>query len=853
MIPETRKPGLRHPGNRNRQRRSTERPIPMNTNSVAPASQSASPAHDPRAVTVLECEPGKRLAKLYSDPTQKPDDYDAGWLFRPSHVIVESLSDLGHLLEALATDSTGCVIRGALREGALSEWVPRRSDDNKHDELADFEECARHWVCLDLDSSTFALDPATPRASIEAWRASLPVPLNTCGMVFQLSAKAHLSPLLRGHAWIWCEAPVGEDKLRPWYVANGFDGALAQCVQVHYTANPIFPVGVSDPLEGERVHCFDGPPAAIDWAAVSSTATRASVDARTMPDVPADADALAVLGPCHEHEGHIWYLCGALGGVWRKLRWSAPKAKATIEAWLEDAPNPDDVGKCVKRCLGAWELPPDQVSGAAELALHLGGGPEGLAWAERIAKASGGGRGFGGARPAASGGDFHPADVGSKLVGDLNMPALLLAPKKQMYVRAPSDGYAGPYPLDMMRVTLAKMGLLDVLGCDSTGKPLKDDALAKCGSPVHKIVRSFEDTGMRYDDSDPEECTLHWGYRLPKIEPVHDERVAAWLAALAGPMLPNLLDWITLCSQENIIRRAAALAIIGEHSTGKSLIFKCLARMWGALSYVDLRDAVAQFNASICECPIVCDDECDAIKDKLISSEKFRQRVQARVRKYEPKGFEKVHLLGYTREGLTANHQNAVAIANMTDASTREAVEARLCVVHVPNTDVCRAALLAIAQGDEEREADAIMGHLAWLWGNHTIVSTARFAASGGRATAVALAGTATEGAEVWDYLHAFLTSDNVGAGADATARPFIVQDGELLCYPQALAAMLALKGGRWDAKSVGKVLGAIRTGERVQVWVQKRPVRYWPLDFDRAIELAGVDADALMARMLAA
>src|SRR5688572_26680775 len=266
-------------------------------------------------ICVLECEPGKRLAKrIEADGTVS--DYDGGYLVRGEHVPVDGLDDLADALEALAGDPTRCIVRGAAKDGAEGEWVRRLCKDPKDpaEGVAAFEEAEHHWVCLDLDASIVALDPADPRAAVAAWRESLPAPLNTCGMVFHMSAKAHLYPYLRGHAWIWCTRPVGDRALRAWYGAHDFDPALAQAVQVHYTADPVWAVG-TDPFAGRRVHRFDGPDADIVWDAPAPK--RPAVALSGAPAVGADASVLDVLGPAVDHEGRRWLLCGALGGVWR--------------------------------------------------------------------------------------------------------------------------------------------------------------------------------------------------------------------------------------------------------------------------------------------------------------------------------------------------------------------------------------------------------------------------------------------------------------------------------------------------------------------------------------------------------
>jgi len=341
-------------------------------------------------VTVLEAEPGKILAKRYTDPTAKPAAFDDPFLYRNTRAAVDSLDELAEVLALLASDPTACIIRGARipnADGVLDEYVPRRCNEAKFgSDGVTYESAAHHWICIDFDATTGLLDPKDVRGSIEAWRRTLPAPLNACGMVFQLSASAHLYPYIRGHAWVWSAAPVEDGPLRRWLSAIDSDPALAQSIQLHYTADPIFPDGIADPLAGSRLHLFDGPNAVIDFEVAPAKAdpVRALVQLNAESVSSGQSDLLDAIGPAVDHEGRRWHLCGALGGVWRRQLRSAAWAEAQIRAWLAPVPG-CDVDAGVARCLGAWRIPFDRGTGAGELALHLGGD---TAWAERIAKAS---------------------------------------------------------------------------------------------------------------------------------------------------------------------------------------------------------------------------------------------------------------------------------------------------------------------------------------------------------------------------------------------------------------------------------------------------------------------------------
>lgn len=209
-------------------------------------------------VTVLQCADGKRLAKRYTDLGQPPEDYDAGFLFVPTTIEIASLEDLACLLLEMADDPSYCIVRGAVHPDAEGVAVRRLAKDRDECDAA-FSPAAHHWIAFDVDNSdeTFMLDDAT--ACAKRWRwARMPAGLRSTELVWQWSAKAHLSPTVRGRAWLWFDEPVDDDTARRMCKAYGFDPALNNPVQPHYTARPLMPPGVEDPIV-EPVLLLDGP------------------------------------------------------------------------------------------------------------------------------------------------------------------------------------------------------------------------------------------------------------------------------------------------------------------------------------------------------------------------------------------------------------------------------------------------------------------------------------------------------------------------------------------------------------------------------------------------------------------
>ncbi len=329
-------------------------------------------------VTVLECAPGKRAAKLYTDPWQAPEDYDAGWSYDAYTIPVASLKDVAELIESLRHEPRAMIIRGRLRDGVSPQGVNRRCRD-RADGPGSFEPADHHWVMVDVDKTSAPYDAKDPRGSVERWRTSLPDGLREAEMLFQFSAGAHRSETLRGHALFWLDAPVGDVQLRAWASARGFDRAVYTPVQPHYVADPIFE-GCADVMNGSRAPMlFAGKPASARdiltfqaGASVNASATRPVVvgDVDQSPRFArAKASILEILGDPADHPDRKWLMCGALGGLLCKAGWPAANTVDLLETWLDVGDPAIDVEHGVNWALGAYTLDdPSKAAGVKPLA-----------------------------------------------------------------------------------------------------------------------------------------------------------------------------------------------------------------------------------------------------------------------------------------------------------------------------------------------------------------------------------------------------------------------------------------------------------------------------------------------------
>jgi hypothetical protein len=213
----------------------------------------------PYTCTILRAKPGKRLAKRYSDPAQRPDDYDAGVEFRAREQTFATFREFVTALGQLRPDE--CLIRGAIKADARPDiaagtYVRRLEYDKDASDplgacVAAFEPADRNWIVLDLDDSDSPFDPSDVAESIEFWRESLPPDLQGAEAAFFMSASAHRSETLRGKLVVALGEPLSNSEAEAWAKAHGFDGSVCRTVQPNYFAAPVFD-GCRDPLAGKR-------------------------------------------------------------------------------------------------------------------------------------------------------------------------------------------------------------------------------------------------------------------------------------------------------------------------------------------------------------------------------------------------------------------------------------------------------------------------------------------------------------------------------------------------------------------------------------------------------------------------
>jgi|GEM_PF-3746952 len=435
---------------------------------------------------------------------------------------------------------------------------------------------------------------------------------------------------------------------------------------------------------------------------------------------------------------------------------------------------------------------------------------------------------------------------------------LLISRDGRCYVRrGDSNAYDPPLAKCDLGMRLANLGLADAYDLPRQRDSINVTAtLEKFGHVPMYLERDFCATGITWDQSRE---TLIEGYELPAIEPAHDAAVEAWLAALSGGALGELYDWIAGCRQDRLKQPGAALGLLGDPDLGKTLLACGLSLLWGNRIPVKLGAIVKQFNAVKAQSPIWFDDECEAIKSGDVSSDDFRQLLQAREHYYEPKHLEQRRLGGCARVILACNEPSDIQFSNVAGPSAVQAIVDRLAlfVVPVDQTPVVRAALDRLRKsGEQDVDLDRVTRHLSWVQAN-VVPRVQRFLGSRSdvsAATRAAYSGTVASAPALFDLIREYLTGGGeadatyAAGGASAYRLATTGKDAwDLLALPSALVAHLAVSGVRTDLGAVQKALGAFKRGERVQVRFGGRDgfnARFWALDTGALCEALGLSAE---------
>lgn len=200
-------------------------------------------------ITILETL-GRRLTKLYTSAGATVPYEDAA-SFKVKAVEVSSLGNLAILLGKLHKNPQRCLIRGTLTGTEPGSKPGTFSRTN-----ANFSDQPLHWFMIDIDGfRPDWADPIThPELAVEEFfAAALPDCFKTCSYYWHLSSSAGMpgkEGILKAHLHFWSKTAYTTAQMSAWakVIGPAIDSAIYRRVQVHYTADPVFEEGRTDPV-----------------------------------------------------------------------------------------------------------------------------------------------------------------------------------------------------------------------------------------------------------------------------------------------------------------------------------------------------------------------------------------------------------------------------------------------------------------------------------------------------------------------------------------------------------------------------------------------------------------------------
>lgn len=193
-------------------------------------------------ITVLETL-GPLLTKTFcSDGSVIP--YGDAASFKVKTVAVAGWDDLRKLLASLHNKPKRCLIRGKLTG----------TDSNKPGTFvrtnANFSDQPLHWFMVDVDGFEPGFAMPTDPAAVEEYIEEVLPAFKGASYYWHMSSSAGQSSKLKCHIHFLSKTPYTSAQMKAWAktVGKQVDSALFSRVQAHYTADPIYEEGRTDPV-----------------------------------------------------------------------------------------------------------------------------------------------------------------------------------------------------------------------------------------------------------------------------------------------------------------------------------------------------------------------------------------------------------------------------------------------------------------------------------------------------------------------------------------------------------------------------------------------------------------------------
>lgn len=295
--------------------------------------------------------------------------------------------------------------------------------------------------------------------------------------------------------------------------------------------------------------------------------------------------------------------------------------------------------------------------------------------------------------------------------------ALLLQFRRSYYLQHETMGWIGPFLREEIIPQAARRGTFPTqLPNPKTGSLRRlsvEEIMDGIGAPVDGVIQDLAARAARLEESPSGGITLI----VPASEPIHIEpeespEIHAWLDALGGD---PLLDWIATVRE--LDQANPALWISGAGGTGKSLLARGLAALWGRPP-TPMTQALARFNHTLAQCPIIfADEDLPRTHRGFTDVEGLKRLVADTRRMVEPKGLPPVELRGAVRVVIATNNMDSVKASKDLTTEDAEALCDRLVHVRRDGQDA-RIIASYLERHPVQRDwldGGALARHLEWI------------------------------------------------------------------------------------------------------------------------------------------
>ncbi len=295
--------------------------------------------------------------------------------------------------------------------------------------------------------------------------------------------------------------------------------------------------------------------------------------------------------------------------------------------------------------------------------------------------------------------------------------------------------YKGPYSeaeahgAALRELSAAASAGVDIYKHTKDGTDFKSlrQLIAEYGTVAEKIATDLRAQIVTYDEQ--ERTIVEAPCPLRKLEPRYDPDVDRWMYELVGDLqlYDDLKTWCAILPDLRFIR--CALALIGVHSVGKSMLALSGSGLWTKDGPTTLEQALAPFNSAILKCPLIFADE-HLPKDFRgnVPTEQLRQFIQATERPLKRKHLPDSNCRGVTPLIVAAHDLEVLRPSeNISNNEVAGSVH-RFLIMHV--REQAAQFLANLRPTTHERgwvDNDVVAKHIWWLVHNHKHASKGRF------------------------------------------------------------------------------------------------------------------------------